>query len=233
MSDFDLGKIQALGTIDRKILSAERRLARAPSLAAPQQARVAEAQKALDELKAKNTQAVLTMKQLEATVKSKEEEVGKTNVALNTAKNNDEYQTLLRKIERLKQEISDAETQILEGLEGQDARDAEVKRYQARLQEQQGELKQALGRVAEEEAAINGELSGLRAEREQAAAELQQEHLDLYDKVLLRTKDTRDRPDRERELQRLRDQVRPDQISRARGRKLVVPCTSCGRILHL
>ena len=110
MSEFSLPAIQTLGAIDRSILSAERRLARAPSLAAPQQARVAEAKKALEELKAKNNQAKLTLKQLESSVRVKEEEIGKTNVALNTAKSNDEYQTLLRKIDRLKQEVSDTET---------------------------------------------------------------------------------------------------------------------------
>lgn len=233
MSEFSLPAVQTLGSIDRKILSAERRLARAPSRAAPQEARVAEAKKALEELKAKNKQAVLTLKKLEATVRDKEEEVGKTNVALNTAKSNEEYQTLLRKIDRLKTEISDTETAILEAMEGQDARDAEVKRYEARLKEQESELEQALGRVKQDEDEINAELDGLRKEREAAAAEIGQDHLALYDKVLSKTQDTAIAQIVNENCGACGIRVRPDQISQARGEKLVVTCTSCGRILHL
>ncbi|MCA8924632.1 MAG: hypothetical protein KDD82_22660 [Planctomycetes bacterium] len=233
MSEFSLPAIQTLGAIDRSILSAERRLARAPSLAAPQQARVAEAKKALEELKAKNNQAKLTLKQLESSVRVKEEEIGKTNVALNTAKSNDEYQTLLRKIDRLKQEVSDTETQILEAFEGQDGRDAEVKRYEARLKEQEAELKLALARVKAEEDEINAELDGLRKQREEAASAIQDDHLGLYDKVLSKTKDSAIAQIVNENCAACGLRVRPDQISQARGEKLIVTCTSCGRILHL
>lgn len=230
---FDLGAIRRLGELDRELVQARRRLADAVRLAGPQQRRVDEAQALLKRLADESKQGAKAIKSHEMDARSKTGELEKAQLALNTAKNNDEYQALLRTIDARKKELSDIETRILEGFEAQEGRDAEKKRTDERLKQLQAELAEARKRVAEAEGEARAEIARLEAERGQSVASVGPEHLALYDRILGQHGDSAVAAVANEHCQGCYLRVRPDQVSKVRGGNELVTCFNCGRILYM
>ena len=227
---FDLQAILALGEVDRKLHRARKRLAKASHIAAPQRSRVEMVEAELKKLKDEAKHHQLHLKTLEGDQKAKEADIQKAQVTLNAAKNNDEYQSLLRTIDTRSKELSEIETQILQFYEAQEAREAREAACKDRLASQQKELKSAEGRVSEEESKVKAEIEGLEAERAAAAEKVDKKYLDLYDRLATKHENVTAEVIDEM-CQGCFVKVRPNQVSLVRGGKEIVTCIECGRIL--
>ncbi len=230
MSDIDA--LLKLGDVDRRLIDARRRRAQAVGLAVTQEARVAEAQRALDGFRDKTKAAVLETKRLEADVKAKQAEIDKTTGNLNTCKNNDDYKMLLKSIETRKAELGDLEMKVLEAYEATDKRGADEKELQARKKLLDGELASAKGRSAEATTKVDKELAELGAERKAAVAGANPEHVALYERVLEAQKGQPAIAAVVKDMcQGCFIKIRPEQVSLIRGGKSVETCFNCQRIL--
>jgi uncharacterized protein len=230
---FDLEAILKIGDIDRELIRARRRLKDAPRLAAPQQARLKEAQDGLDELATAKKQAQRDLARLEGEAKSKQADIDKAKGNLNTAKSNDEYQVLLRTIATRESELGDLETLILEAYELQDTTEVERKRLEARVKSQEGELGEAKKRVKAHEKTIEEEIAGLETKRAEVAATIGSDHLGHYNRILESAGDTATAALQDEMCQGCFIRVRPDQFSKVKGGKELVTCTQCERILYM
>lgn len=230
----ELEALLELGEVDRRLIEARRRRAQALALSAPQEARVNDAQRQLDGFKEKAKQAVLETKRLEADVKAKQAEIDKTNVNLETTKNNDDYKMLLKALEARKAELGDLEMKVLEAYEATDKRAADEKELQTRKKQLDGELASAKARAAEATAKVDKELAELAAARAAAVAKASPQHVAHYQRVLEAQKG------QEAIAAVIKDvcqgcslKVRPEQVSMLRAGKTVETCFDCQRILYL
>lgn len=227
---FDLEALRKLGEADRRLRQAKRRLERAPDLAAPQRTRVAKAKAELEQLALNQREAQKGIKSLELRMASLEADQEKAQIALNQAKSNNEYQSLVGAMERKKGELETLETEVLEAYEAQEEREALTAKGKERLASQEQELAQANERVEAEAKVAQAAVDECQTVRDEAAAEVAPKHLALYEELVDRTGDA---------LAEVLDEmcqgcgikVRPEQISLVRGAKQLVLCGSCGRIL--
>jgi predicted nucleic acid-binding Zn-ribbon protein len=232
VSDTPLDLILRLGELDRALFSARRRRAQAEQISAPQELRVQQARRDLERLKEQAKTQAREATRVEGDAKGKTAEIEKTQVALNQAKSNAEYQALVRSIEQKRAELGDLETKILEGYEAVEARAAEQKALEARLAQLQGELAEAQKKVKSELQAIDAEVGTLEAERRGAAAAVAPEHLAIYQRVLEANKDSAIAQVANDICGGCSLKVRPEQVSQIRG-KQIVTCADCSRILYL
>lgn len=229
----ELEAILALGELDRELIRARKRLERAPQLAAPQRERVRAAKAELERLAEEGKRGKLEVTRLEGEAKAKQQEIEKSQLALNQAKSNEEYQAHIKAIAARNDELSDIETRILLGYEAQEQREARTAGGEARLQEQERELKEANERVAEEEARVRAEIADLEAKRSAARGKVDAAHLALYDRILEHVGDSAIAEVVDEHCQGCFIKARPDQVSKVRGANELVPCTSCGRFLYM
>lgn len=230
----ELEALLELGDVDRRLIEARRRRAQALALAAPQEARVQDAQRQLDAFKDKAKQAVLETKKLEADVKAKQAEIDKTSVNLETTKNNDDYKMLLKALEARKAEHGDLEMKVLEAYEATDKRAADEKELQARKKLLDAELASAKGRAAEATAKVDKELAELAAARTAAVAKANPAHVAHYQRVLEAQKGQEAIAAVVKDIcQGCSLKVRPEQVSLIRAGKTVETCYDCQRILYL
>lgn len=229
---FNLTAIMELGSIDRQMRSAQRRLKNASSLSAPQRERVAQAEKDLGVVQEENKQGEREVRRLEGDAEAKKAEITKAKVALNQTKGNEEYQALLRTIASREGELEEIETHILEAYEAADERAERRKKLEERLAQQQKELAAAQARVDAEEAKINEQIAGLESRRGDAAGKVSSEHLSLYERVLKHVGDSAVAEVVDEMCGGCHIKIRPDQISKVRGGKDLVTCIECTRILY-
>jgi uncharacterized protein len=190
--------------------------------------------RAVDKLKDASKQALMEQRRLEGEVKSKQQEIEKTNAALNTCKSNDEYKVLLKAIDARKAEVGDLETKVLEVFEANDKRATDEKAAAAKLKTLEAELADAKKRVDAELGKIDAELKGLEADRRTAAAVLSPEHHGVYARVLEKQRGDPPIAAVVNEMcQGCSLKIRPEQISQLRARTHVLTCFECERILYL
>ncbi len=230
---FDLEALRALGDVDLRLSRARRKLERAADLAAPQRTRVEGIKRELEQLTTDLREAQKGVKTRELEMAKAEGERQKAEVALNQAKSNSEFSTLTALMERKTAEISEAETKVLEAYDHQEAIETKLAASKGRLSEKEKELADAEGRVKVEADKAQVLIDAAEADRVTAAAKISGKHLELYERLLERNKDT--------PLAELQDEMcgacgikcRPEQISLARGAKQLVTCGNCQRILWM
>lgn len=229
---FDLQAILILGELDAELIRLRNRLARAGEQSAPQQARVVGAKLDVDKLKSEAKLANREVKRLEGEAEAKKQVITKSEVALNTAKSNTEYQNHLKTIETGKEALSEIETKILEAYDADEAGATAKKAGDKRLADVEKDLKAAEKRVKDYEAELQGQIAELDGKRGAAAEGIGKEHIDHYEKVLGKSGDSAvARVDKEM-CQGCYNKVRPNQLSQIRGRKELVTCWTCGRVLY-
>jgi predicted nucleic acid-binding Zn-ribbon protein len=229
---FNLQAILTLGEIDADLIRLRERLARAPEQSAPQEERVVTAKAECERLKDAAKLANRGVKKFEAEAEAKKQTITKSEVALNTAKSNTEYQAHLKNIDNGKEALSAIETQILEAYDADEEGAAAKKAGDKRFVDLQKDLVAAKKRVSDYEADLSTQIAALEAKRDDAAGEVGGAHREHYEKVLGKSGDSAvARVDKEM-CQGCYNKVRPNQLSQIRGRKELVTCWTCGRVLY-
>lgn len=231
---FNLKALLELGELDRQLIDLRKRLARAPEQSAAQEARVKAAKVELAALIDAAKQGTRNVAKFEGEAEAKKGAITKSEIALNSAKSNTEYQAHLRAIDQAKADLSDIETQILEAYEAQDECNAAKTAGDKRLADLEKDLAAARKRVKAYEAELNGQISELEAKRNQCAETIGAKFIELYEKTLLKCRDSAVAMvnSSDEMCQGCYNKVRPNQLSQIRGNKELVTCWTCGRILY-
>jgi uncharacterized protein len=226
----DLEKLIKLEQVDREIgrLSAE--VAALPK-------RVAEIEHQLSDAKAKAEQARTAMKSqeqkrrsLESDIQSHQQKIAKFRDQSLDVKTNDQYRALMHEIEFAQTEIRKAEDKILEIMEGGELFDRQVKASEVELKTQsvqvEKEKEEAKALTAKDEA----RLQELQDERRGLRSGVNEDLLELYDRVL-KARKTALAEAREQRCTACFVLLRPQKWNEIKAGGEVMTCDSCGRIL--
>ena len=194
--------------------------------------RVRETQRALDALDAQIKQLRLESESREMDVRKADQEIEKYNIALNQAKSNQEYSVLKEQIRRQEEQRGKAEEEVLDILTRIDQLDAERKELRSRLAGEEKTLQKRTGEVEQIVSGLQGKLAELNAQREEHAAEIDRDHLKIYERVLARHDNFA--------IARVEDQVCQGCYISVTAQEVnllmqgqFVQCRSCSRLLYL
>ncbi len=222
-----------LQALDTRIAALEAEAARIPKQIETMQASFLEMRKSLDALKARFDVARKDLRAKERDLDVIATKRAKAESRLYEVKTNKEYSAVLVEIEDIKQEKSRTEEEILALMElqerlGADIRDAESRH---KTREEQGRQDQAA--AGQRLAAVEGDLTGVRGERERLARDLPKGLLGDYERVLKARAGLAIAPVTAAGVcGGCRVAIRPQAIQEVRTRAVLTHCESCGRFLY-
>ena len=218
---------------DTRLAALEAEAARLPKQIEAINASLAEARKALETVK---TKADTTRKDLRTKEKDLEVVTGKRAKAegrLWEVKNNTEYSAVLLEIEAIKQEKARGEEEILGLMELQERLAVESRDAESRLKAREEQARQDEGVVRKKLAAVDAELTGLRADRSSRARELPRPLLADYEKILkARGGVAVSSVTSSAVCSGCRVSIRPQAIQELKAAQVPMLCENCGRYLY-
>jgi uncharacterized protein len=218
---------------DTRLAALDAEAARLPKQIEAIQASLAEAKKAVDAIKTKSDAA---RKDLRTKEKDLEVVTGKRTKAegrLWEVKNNTEYSAVLSEIEAIKQEKARGEEEILALMELQERLAVEGRDADSRLKAREEQAKQDEAVVRKKLAAVESELTGLRADRNSRAKELPRPLLADYEKILkARGGIAVASVNSSAICGGCRMSIRPQAIQELKAAQAPMLCENCGRYLY-
>jgi len=228
-----------LQEIEIQIAELQRRIDRKRAACQRQQKQIAALDKQIDIVRRDMHHQQKDADRLNLELRTHEAQVAKLRDALNTAKNQKEYSTVLTQLNTFKADNSKSEERILELMSKIDdfnTKIAEFEAQRAKENEKLAELESA-AQAAEDKA--SDRLTKLKAEREEAAAGIAPETLDMFNRVaakndgeamavIMRTHPRR----QEFACEGCNMSITIEQVNNVLSRDEAVLCNVCGRILY-
>ncbi|MDR1940968.1 MAG: C4-type zinc ribbon domain-containing protein [Endomicrobium sp.] len=179
----DLELLYSLQDYDIKIEKIKEEIAAAPDLIKEKLGDL-ENKKAETEEKKKNYVALNSLrKEKEALLDSKEKNVAKHSMELNSVKSNDTYKALLLEIEKAKADKSVIEDEILELMEKIDVEAAVVKQTETELKEFEQKTKNEISYLENSSKKLEADIAGLEKEREDFKHKVNPQILQQYERI--------------------------------------------------
>lgn len=224
--------LEKLSNLDLDIDRLDRRIKRKPQELQQDKLKVDEVKRKLEAIKQKIKDQELEHRQMDKSLNEAQQSLEKTTVLQNQAKSNDEYQAHQRKIDSLKDKISDLETSILEGFDKQERLADEQTAQQALLTKAEGILSEARLTNATEMAALGAEKARIEGQRKEVMGQLTGDDRSTYEKIFSKHGAKTIVSMLDGICQSCFVSLRPnDQEAVRQGTKLVV-CPHCGHILY-
>lgn len=176
------GLIQ-LQSVENRLRAAKAKLTRCRRSVVVQENKIRSEQNTLE---AKKEEIQLTRVQcdrLELELKTRDQEIAKFRAALNTAKTNKEYASLLTQLNTSKADNSKIETQILELMKNIEADDAECDTVRTSIEGMKAQLDQIRKEAETSAAKFEAEIKEIQAEWDAVAKDLDQESLEIFGRV--------------------------------------------------
>lgn len=228
-----------LQEIEIQIAELQRRIDRKRAACQRQEKQIASLDKQLDAVQRDMHNHQKDADRLNLELRTHEAQVAKLREALNTAKNQKEYSTVLTQLNTFKADNSKSEEHILELMTAIDEFKKQIAEFQAQRGkecEKLAELEQA-AKAAEDKA--SSRLTKLKAERKEAAEGIPPETLDMFNRVaaknggeamavIMRTHPRR----QEYACEGCNMSITIEQVNNVLSRDEAVLCNVCGRILY-
>ena len=223
-----------LQTIDLRLNELRTLLAGFPKRLAGVEARVGTARQQLAGAKEALTKSLKDRKKYELDVEQWKEKARKYKDQIYEVKTNEAYKALQHEIQNAEAEIAQAEDRLLERMVAGEEHERQVKAADRTLREVEGSAEVERRAIAEEQAAAQKEFEAATAARQQAAAGVPEDLLDLYQRIARRHNGVALAEIREETCTMCRVRVRPHiyQELRRENSQEIFHCESCTRILY-
>ena len=166
-------------------------------------------------------------------MQSREEHIKKLQGQLFQVKTNKEYTAMQREIDSLKADKSLLEETILGLFDAIEQAAKERQREQARLTEEQGQLKAARERIEREVATIEEQITDAQRRRHAVVPDLPEPTLDLYERVLKLREGLALVPLLNEACGGCHRRLPPQVVSQVYLKANLVSCETCNRILYV
>lgn len=214
-----------------RIRDVERELHDIPARKEEEQTRLHEHRAALEQAEEDLMKVMAQVKEQEVEVDSRRDKIGKLRTQQMELKTNKEFQAMDHEIKAVEKEIKGLEDQELVLMEQQESARQEIEARKERLKEEEALVAADVENWDRRLTEIDGQLDGLKAEREERAEGLDRELLSRYESIFER---------KQIALVSIEGGVcggchlklPPYIIHAARKQEDMVICDQCGRLLH-
>ena len=179
-----LQSLLGLQSVDIRLNEVRARLAKFPKKLADSDARVAAAKADVDVSKAAQLATVKDRKKYELDVDSWKDKVRKYKDQTSQIKTNEAYRALQHEVQMAEDEIAKAEDRLLEQMVASEEYDRRIKASEIALKEVEAVERVERSKVEADRAVAEKELAEWNAERARAMAEIPENLLDHYDRIV-------------------------------------------------
>ncbi len=230
-----LQEIEQLLTLqdrDRKIRALKHEIKLAPTQRKDLDARLAAAQQQLDTVKLKGREIEVERKKLENEAQSKRDQIAKYNAQKFQTRKNEEFQALSNEIKRFEDEIrlvEDRELDLMDSAEKMKATIADAEKENTTVKAQ---VQQQLANLDAKTATIETQLAQIETDRTKLATGIDEDLLDTYDHLFASKGDNAVVALEHEVCMGCHMKLTTQTAVRVKGRREVVHCEQCGRILY-
>ncbi|MBA3543082.1 MAG: hypothetical protein H0T83_01355 [Chthoniobacterales bacterium] len=195
-------------------------------------AQVAAATASLEAIKDRARHIEVEKKRLELDVGTRNESIARLKTQQYETRKNDEFSAMGREIERYQNEINALEDQELELMEQADVLKAQVAAEEKQTATSKQSIANQVTNLDSKESALAGRLEGLKKEREELAAKVDEDLLDLFNRLFASKGDAAVVALEHDVCTGCHMKVTTATSVRVRGGREIVSCEQCGRILY-
>ncbi|MCH8216061.1 MAG: hypothetical protein IH892_04740 [Planctomycetes bacterium] len=178
-----LSGLTKLQSVESRLRAAKAKLARCRRSVVLQENRIRSEQNALEAKKEEVQLTKLQSDRLELELRSRDAEIAKLRAALNGAKTNKEYASLLTLLNTNKADNSKLETQILELMKDIEIDQAECDKILATIDQQKAQLDKVRHEAEVASVKLEEEVIAMQAEWDDAARDIPAEFLETFNRV--------------------------------------------------
>ncbi len=228
----DLQHLIRLQQLDTDIDGARRRIAEIPSIQQALDARLAEQQAAVANVKQRLADSQAARRTTEAEVAALQTRLSKYKGQLMEVKTNKEYQAMQKEIATAEENVRSLEDRILERMEEAESLGRELKTAEAALKAQQDEIARERTRLDDEAATLQSQSTERTAARAAVAGQLSPSALHLFEHVSRQRKGLAVAEARDGICTVCHVRLRPQVFNEVRRNDALIQCDSCLRILY-
>ena len=223
-----------LQSVDTRLNAVRARLAEFPKKSAEIEARVTGSKAELDASKAAQLNTIKERKKYELDVEQHKDRVKKYRDQTSQVKTNEAYKALQHEVEMAETEIAKAEDRLLEQMMNGEEYDRRIKASDKLLKEVEDVARGLREKLAAEKAEAEKELAQLTEERTRIAAEIDENTLDHYERIMHKHNNVAVVEVRDENCSGCGVRIRPHVIQEMRrgAAKDLFHCETCTRILH-
>ncbi|CAN5398579.1 C4-type zinc ribbon domain-containing protein [soil metagenome] len=219
---------------DQRIARLKKELVRIPLEEAQAKARLSGDEAAVAEADEAAKRNEVAIKNLELTIETRRDTIGKLKNQQFETRKNEEYRALGSEVERYAREIAAFEDQQLELMEKGETLKATLASAKKALAATQSFVDDELAGLAQRTAACHDQIAEAEAERQVAASAIGDEGLlGQYDRIFKNKKDAAVVPLAGGNCGGCHMRVTPATLHSARAEAVVTYCENCGRIVYL
>ncbi len=186
----------------------------------------------LEALKQRGRQVEVEKKKLELDVGTRSESIARLKTQQYETRKNDEFSAMGREIERYQNEISGLEDQELELMEQADQLKAQLGEEEKKTATAKASIASQGTNLDSKETALKGRLEELKKEREEIAAKVEEDLLDLFNRLFASKGDAAVVGLEHDFCTGCHMKVTTQTAVRVKGGREIVSCEQCGRILY-
>jgi predicted nucleic acid-binding Zn-ribbon protein len=229
-----LQSLLELQAVDTRLQNVHARLATFPKKIAEVDARVAAAKTEVEHSKAVQLATIKDRKKYELDVEGWKEKVRKYKDQTSQIKTNEAYKALQHEVQMAEAEISKAEDRLLEQMVSGEEYDRRIKSSERALKEVEEEVRGERSKIQANQSEAEKDLSELNAARERAVANIPEDMLDHYDRIMKKHNNVALAEVRDEKCTACGMRVRPHVFQEMRrfNTEEIFHCETCTRILY-
>ncbi|MBU1061469.1 MAG: hypothetical protein KJ952_01940 [Candidatus Omnitrophica bacterium] len=175
----------------------------------------------------------VSLKDKEVTLQQKEEQIKKLQVQLYQLKTNKEYSTMLSEIEGIKADNSLIEEEMIKFMDEIDLAKKKIAEEKELFKKEEAGTQKEKDELKTRDREIDARLSGLFAQREKIAPNIEKQILSRYEKVLKNKDGLAIVPVEHNACGGCHMNLPPQVVSEAKLKEDIIVCGSCSRILYV
>ena len=178
-----LSGLSQLQSVENRLRAAKAKLARCRRSVVLQENKIRSEQNTLEAKKEELQLTRIQCDRLELDLKGRDQQIAKLRAALNTAKTNKEYASLLTVLNTTKADNSKVELQILELMKAIEADEAECQKSREEIDVQKEKLEQVRKEAEASAVSLQVEVETVQAEWDEAASMITPDALEIFTRV--------------------------------------------------
>lgn len=228
----DIESLLVLQDRDQRISALEADLKRIPEQKENAKLRLANDLEAVESAKKAIQENEIAIKGLELDIGTRKDTLTKLKTQQYETKKNDEFTALGNEIDRYNNEVDDLETSELELMEKADTLNADHQQTTDALAKTQALVDEEIASLIKREEECQSQLSDVQTERAKLAAELDEDLLSLYDRLMTSKGGNAVVSINKGQCGGCHMKIVPATLISVRSEKDLTQCENCGRILY-